>query len=111
LNQSEAARIWAKYLTAKGHKVKQEADCLVSRNANRRRFYWLLFSSARARKKFSKAEVSHIETLPSRYGRRGGNVYVVVCFNHLLGRKFVAASAQYVLENKELYADKGGVFL
>jgi Fe-S oxidoreductase len=108
--QPEVSRIWEEYLTARGHRVERPADLLVSRNNRRKRFYWLLFSSARARKTFRKAELSHIETLLSRSKQEGRNAYVVVCFSRP-ERKFVAASAQYVLENKELYADKGGVFL
>lgn len=111
MDQSEVWRIWEKYLTAKGHRVGRPADLLVSRNSRRKRFYWLLFSSTRARKAFSRAQLSRIRKALSRCEREGGNLYIVVCFTQPSERKFVAASAQYVLENKELYADKGGVFL
>ena len=110
LNQSEAAQAWAEYLTRKGHKVEQKVEFLISRNTCRERLYWLVFSSARARKAFRGAELSCIRNLLSRCQRSGGSAYVVVCFTRP-ERKFVAASAEYVLENKELQADKGGVFL
>jgi hypothetical protein len=108
LNQSEAAQAWAEYLASKGHKVEQEVEFLISRNSTRKRFHWLVYASGRARKAFGRAELSRIRNLLSRCQRSDRSVYVVVCFSRP-ERKFVAACAQYVLENKELYADKGGI--
>ena len=108
--KTQAERIWVEYLAHRGHEVEEQDGFLLSRNNTRRRFFWLLYSSARARRTFRKAELSGIRKLLSRCERKRGKAYVVVCFTWP-EPKFVAASAEYVLKEKELHADKGGVFL
>jgi hypothetical protein len=108
LKQSEAAQAWAEYLASKGHRVEQKVEILLSRNSTRKRFYWLVYASVRARKSFSRAQLSRIRKALSRCEQNSATVYVVVCFTRP-ERKFVAASGEYVLNNRELRADKGGI--
>jgi hypothetical protein len=102
---------WREYLAQRGHRLNKRAlrpGAIISRNAKRKRYRWLLLTGDRQVRRLSRHEATIISKHLSEARRKKQDCYVVIGFLRD-PRKIVVVPAPAALKTRRVRADKGGI--
>jgi len=102
---------WRSYLEERAHYIYKSGRCpgiVKSRNANKKRYRWILLVGQHAVRALSKAELRYVRQHLRSAGALKEDTYLVVGFTQE-PRRIIVIPARAAMKSRCIRSDKGGI--